>query len=63
MAERDVSEHDVWVTLHHPDERRATADQSNVYLRTMTSGRTLKVWTVSPEGTAEWVVKSVAWRE
>lgn len=62
MVERRVREQDVQVTLDHPDEVCDTPDNSCRYTRTMTDGRTLKVWTVRREQASRVLVKSVAWR-
>lgn len=63
MRQRGVREVDVQVALSHPDEIRHTPRNSMLYLRTMTDGRTLKVWIVHPPRVhGETFVKSVAWK-
>lgn len=62
MQQRGVREQDVEIALSHPDEVCQTPENSNRYMRTMTNGRTLKVWVALPEVGENRVVKSVAWK-
>ena len=39
-----LSEADVEITVNHPHEGAPTPKGSNRYMRTMSSGRSLKVW-------------------
>jgi len=62
MLQRRVREVDIQIALEHPDDVCETPEPSNLYLRTMFDGRTLKVWTVLPEVGDDKTVKSVAWK-
>lgn len=63
MAQRGVREVDIEVTLSSPSNVCQTPEPSWRYERTMSDGRTLRVWTVDEvsESTVV-VVKSTAWK-
>lgn len=63
MAERGVREQDVEVTLSAPSNVCQTPEPSWMYERTMSDGRTLRVWIVEKTTDASpVVVKSTAWK-
>lgn len=63
MKQRGVREQDVEIILLLPDDMCQTPEPSVRYMRTMTDGRTLKVWTVPPDSDTSRIVKSATWKD
>lgn len=62
MRRRQVEDHQIFLTLEHPDEVSETSEPSMRFVRTFFDGRTLKVWVVVPIVGNVRIVKSAAWR-
>lgn len=63
MKQRGVTEQQIELTVQHPNRTYPTPTPSTCYERTMTDGRTLKVWVQVPETGSIRVVNSVAWKD
>lgn len=64
MRTRGIRQQDVEVTLAAPHEVCDTPEDSTRYTRTMTDGRTLKVWVLRPPLVPDqYFIKSTAWKD